>query len=93
MYTVTFRYYEHVWEGRYGTLEALALDARLFIQKHNLGASDWTQPDIYVDGRKGPLFNISYNGRIWTENGDPVDVDDVLSFKSWAGPKGVIHAV
>ncbi len=84
MYCVTFRYHEHVWQGRYGTLEALALDARLFIRKHNLFASDWSDPDIYVDGRKGPLFSISYNGRIWTEDGHSVEVEYVLSLKGMA---------
>ncbi len=76
MYKATFITPDVVWEGRYGTLEALKLDALMFIKKHNLSASTWNAPDIYMDGRKGPLFTISYNGRIWTENEFPVDVDN-----------------
>lgn len=81
MYRVTFRCGKYAWAGAYGSLKALSVDARMFIELHNMGASDWDFPDIYQDGVNNgkPLYSISYTSRIFTMTGAPVDIPQGLT--------------
>lgn len=51
------------------TLEQASATCRAYIQEHGLGGSQWSGGKVYDHARKQVAY-VSYNGRIWSPDGN-----------------------
>ena len=49
------------------TLEQCADECRRFIERHDLGGGNWSGGEVLVMGQQ--VARISFNGRIWVDDG------------------------